>query len=502
MTKERFAQFLLAAGVGLAAACGTDDDCASSRSCPEHDGDAAGNSTDHGGGGAGASLGGSKANAGGESSAGEDHGGGGNAGAGDASNEGGAAGATQAGEVAVQVVGHASGKGLANAVVFVNSADGSLVSKTRTDANGNCTVELPMSSTVTAAWVKTIDVAGKPYTSREFMTVVAPPANTVFRIYDPEDVLIAPQISPMSLAIKTTPISGVVKSREFISCGFGGGISADSDVFEYDQFKGCGETTFDLFVFANDSTSMHVAFGTALDVPFVPGGKLVRTVPTSSTGFITSKLTVSPIPQGSTQLSYTISGYRTGRAAPLSRGPDVLEPNVDEVLEARLPDIDFERYSQFGYLQLSSGLFEAKSFFERSGTSLSASREWAPTRLATFHASDTAVDRSMPGNTRVSWALDKTGTLGDAVELKLNSYPNQVSWTVIAPAARTGSVIYPELPAELDELSLDLDTSMEVSANHVDLILGSDYATFLSQRSVSLNKNADWTHLYFSTGGP
>ena len=138
-------------------------------------------------------------------------------------------GSTPAGALTVRTLDAASGEGVANVVVVVSNADGSLVDAVVSGADGSVDVLVPEGGFVTTLW-----------SHDELTTFEEPALRTVREVrsfYPPGDLAVlevhlAPNVTlpeaPMSVTFDVAPIDGVTQYTIVLSCGVTGFVAGTS----------------------------------------------------------------------------------------------------------------------------------------------------------------------------------------------------------------------------------------------------------------------------------
>ena len=381
----------------------------------------------------------------------------------------------------VEVV-DASGQAMIGLDLVVNDADGALLGRTTTDAQGRALADVPPRGSVSVLAKYNVSVEGTISTIRNIRTVAGLPEGATHRIVLEDSSTQPPENQAMDGIEIETDVGFQLGLgwKIALSCRYESLHAIGTYGTYVPNYTGCpGETTYDVFIFP--VAGSQTTYGVLLDQPLQPGVALTHTLAISDMRPIaplTSK--ILPIPFNSLRVSMYLFGYRTGRTSPVIDHKHFPSPNVmGETVFLRLPGGIFSKYRLVEELLLQEAPLRRMSRHSRGVTTVPPISTWTPGFVATVD------DLASPDLTTITepvlrWNLSATGSLGDWIEARQEWSPSEyehTTWMVVQAPARAGSARFPELPDELSEYRLKSGDALGGSAvDHVDVAVVDGFA--------------------------
>ena len=386
--------------------------------------------------------------------------------------------------ISVSVV-DASDNVLSNVTVVVHGTDGMPLSTTLAPT-GQTSVAAPI-----GGWVSALHKSSFGASTAYLITSARVAAKTKGVVL-PIKLLPAllPENQPMTLKFTLPGTPQGEYSQIHLPCANGSASGTSGTVT---GFKGCrGTSSFDVVVTRNDTNGDLKVWGSLLQQPFVANGTANLTVDVTNTNFVTSAVTIKPIPLGTERADATLWGFRG--ELHMENGPTWVPPAVEETTTLKIPGGFFSRLVLDLRVDLTSSYPDIVAYYKRSGTVVPTTANWNPTALAILEQSTTVSFASDPVYATVNWALAPSGKLGDVLfytQYWTDTAARYHGWDVLVEPSHNGSFSLPKLPTELAEYAAPAATNAGHYVRHIDAVLANGYDAFLGQYSFEFEANAD-----------
>lgn len=387
---------------------------------------------------------------------------------------------------------------VSGATLLVSGAAGSALDVVSTDSDGNARVEVPQGGAVTLLR----ESKSSTGTNRSISSVVDVEDGRplLFLLGTPSDP--TPANDPITLTLDAVaPPPQTASFYYSIPCW-----STRLETFPklvVDGFTGCAnKDTFDAYVFALDDAGEVLAYGEALDSPFLQGQSVSLELLVNRIDFDDQLVHAGPFPAGTEKLTLFMSGYRPGDFVATPRAGMRYERAIDapstpmDVL-LRWPRGHFEDYKFGGRIDLTSGSTRLVSGFDRFTGVLDPSFIFDPTRIALVDR--TEISAADPTRPVLDFALSASGELGDALRLASGwtSSDGTTTWSVTLLPRRSGTFQLPEFPARLRDFAPPTDANWTPpSSSHFDDLGRTNYWDYLDTRVMDDTSNLDSTGLF------
>ena len=355
-----------------------------------------------------------------------------------------------------------SGAPLSQIDVVVSDAEGAVVAHEVTGSDGVVLVDVPVDGSVTVLSEYDIVDDGSIATNRLITTGRGIANGGTFEVIAREEQ--APTSGPSMLLTLQRGAACPPNAAEasFMAGAFCHGLGSYSEPSKTFGYRPCdGDSTYDLFLFAKDSSGVTIGYDHRLDQPFLSGETFTHVLCPLQTDLTAIDVVTTDIPAGAVSATANLYGYRASRSG--IAGLDWMASLAPQDSVAVFP-LRFGPAAVFSEVDVGAVVIPAQP----GGLSVGISHQWsgrAPqpaslqwsAGLLAVVASLPAPSVSEPGRPVLSWALSSQGTLGDAVTGSLTWLTPEdvrVTWTFIDVPQRSGSVKFPALPEALADYAL------------------------------------------------